>query len=113
MPTPVVTLVVAEPTAEPTSTATSQPTHTPAPTNTPLPTPTNQAQDEPHMITQGETTFREGPGEQFALIAQLDQNRWAEGLEGQVGWLEIRIGIGQTGWVKATAVAVNEFCPTP
>jgi hypothetical protein len=229
MPTPVVTLVVAEPsaepsatpdpteTAEPTATATSQPTHTPAPTNTPLPTATSQGQSEPHLITQAETTFREGPGlayapyfvmgpnttvpilgrngdgtwlatygpgggpgprswvaaaevvivngnindlpilpapilpptpvplpdvplvgetgsppaercivshpgeggavnihlgpgEQFALVARLDKGRWAESIQEQVGWYEIRIGPGEVGWVNGTAVALNEHC---
>jgi hypothetical protein len=227
MPTPMVTLVVAEPSAEPsampettetaelTATATAQPTHTP--TITIRPTITARAEREPHLITQAETTFREGPGltyapyfvmgpdatapilgrngdgtwlatygpgggpgprswvaaaevmivngnindlpilpapilpptpvplpdvplvgetgsppaercivshpgeggainihlgpgEQFALVARLDKGRWAESIQEQVGWYEIRIGPGEVGWVNGTAVALNENC---
>lgn len=51
-----------------------------------------------------------GPGAQFALIARLDVNRWAEGIQEQVGWYEIRLGPRQVGWAPVTAVALNEFC---
>jgi hypothetical protein len=221
MPTPVVTLVAAEPspelsaTPEPTATATSQPTNTPTPTI--RPTITVQPEIQPYLVTSGETAVRVGPGldydlshflgpgttapilgrnaasdwwaihgpgdgpgprswvaaaevvivngnindlpilpapilpptpvplpdvplvgetgsppaercivshpgeggavnihlgpgEQFALVARLDKGRWAESIQEQVGWYEIRIGPGEVGWVDGTAVALNENC---
>jgi hypothetical protein len=66
-----------------------------------------------HPGMTGPINIHLGPGEQFTRIAQLGQNRWVEGIAEQGGWFEVRIGIEQTGWVKAADVAVNERCPTP
>lgn len=66
-----------------------------------------------HTGQTGSANVHLGPGKQFALVARLDRNRWAEGLQVQAGWYEIRIGPGQTGWVEATVVAANDFCPAP
>ncbi len=66
-----------------------------------------------HPGMAGPINVHLGPGAQFALIARLDVNRWAEGLQEQVGWYEIRLGPGQVGWAPVTAVALNEWRPTP
>jgi hypothetical protein len=63
-----------------------------------------------HPGQTGPVNVHLGPGEQFALVARLDINRWAEAVQEQVGWYEIRIGPGEVGWVRGTAVALNEFC---
>jgi hypothetical protein len=66
-----------------------------------------------HPGQTGPVNVHLGPGEQFALVARLDINRWAEAIQEQVGWYEIRIGPGEVGWIQGTAVAINELCPTP
>jgi hypothetical protein len=123
MPTPIVTLVAAEPslepsatpdpteTAEPTSTATPQPTHTPVPTNTPLPTATSQGQSEPHLITQAETTFREGPGLAYApyFVMGPDTTVPILGRNGDGTWLATYGpggGPGPHSWVAAAEVVI-------
>jgi uncharacterized protein YgiM (DUF1202 family) len=63
-----------------------------------------------HPGEGGAINIHLGPGEQFALVARLDKGRWAESIQGQVGWYEIRLGPGEVGWVNGTAVAVNEHC---
>lgn len=63
-----------------------------------------------HPGLTGPVNVHLGPGAQFALIARLDVNRWAEGIQEQVNWYEIRLGPGQVGWILVTAVALNEFC---
>jgi uncharacterized protein YgiM (DUF1202 family) len=63
-----------------------------------------------HPGQTGPVNVHLGPGEQFALVARLDINRWAEAIQEQVGWYEIRIGPGEVGWVNGTAVALNENC---
>jgi len=64
-----------------------------------------------HPGQTGPINVHLGPGEQFALVARLDINRWVEGIQEQVGWYEIRLGPGEVGWVNGTAVALNEHCP--
>jgi uncharacterized protein YgiM (DUF1202 family) len=63
-----------------------------------------------HPGQTGPINVHLGPGEQFASVARLDVNRWAETVQEQVGWYEIRLGPGEVGWVNGTAVALNEFC---
>jgi hypothetical protein len=36
---------------------------------------------------------------------RLDVNRWTEAIQEQVDWYEIRLGPGEVGWVRGTAVA--------
>jgi uncharacterized protein YgiM (DUF1202 family) len=66
-----------------------------------------------HPGEGGAINIHLGPGEQFALVARLDKGRWAEAIQEQVGWYEIRIGPGEVGWIRGTAVALNELCPAP
>lgn len=63
-----------------------------------------------HPGQTGPINVHLGPGEQFALTARLDVNRWAEAIQEQVGWYEIRLGPGAVGWINGTAIAVNKFC---
>ncbi|MFO7540112.1 MAG: hypothetical protein R6X32_18890, partial [Chloroflexota bacterium] len=94
-PTPVVTLVVAEPSAEPSAEPTAEllatpdrtetaeppsstqptftpfvlppPTNTPAPASGPPPTVTSPASTDPHFVTQDVTAVRVGPGLDYEL----------------------------------------------
>ncbi|MFO7537196.1 MAG: hypothetical protein R6X32_03960 [Chloroflexota bacterium] len=44
-------------------------------------------------------------------MARLEKGRWAEAIHKQVGWYEIQIGPGEGGWIRGTAVALNDdFC---
>jgi uncharacterized protein YgiM (DUF1202 family) len=66
-----------------------------------------------HPGLTGPINIHLGPGEQFALLAQLPHGRWLEAVQLQVGWYEVRLGPGETGWLAAAAVATGDLCPLP
>jgi uncharacterized protein YgiM (DUF1202 family) len=66
-----------------------------------------------HPGLNGPINIHLGPGEQFALLAQLPHGHWLEAVQLQVGWYEVRLGPGETGWLAAVAVATGDLCPLP
>jgi hypothetical protein len=49
-----------------------------------------------------------GPSTVFAPVARL--GNWAEVLNGEVGWVQIQIGPGETGWIRETDVVFAGPC---
>jgi SH3-like domain-containing protein len=124
----------------PTATLTPAPTETPVPATEPSPTPTSEPPTPwPELSIIGNpylppvdlcavqhvgpgpdpVNVRLGPGADFAVVAWLGVERWAEATESRNGWYQIRTGPGEVGWVDGKEVTVSGLCtastpmPTP
>jgi hypothetical protein len=117
----------------PTATRTPVPTDTPTPATTPSPTPPGPPTPWPEPAMVGNpylppadlcavqhvgpgpdpVNVRLGPGADFAVVAWLGVERWAEAIEGRNGWYQIRTGPGEVGWVDGKEVTVSGLCAAP